>query len=247
MAMTLSNVFGILGIIVALILFLSPVPTIRRIFRERNSLEYSQLPFICQVVESSFWTLWAISVGDRLEMLVNNIIGISFMLIYIIIFSSFVPASKRSTTALHLSVAAVLVGVGVAALCLLPKSSGSLSLSIAAVVLNCIKYASPLSVARMVVQTKSVEFLPLPLTLACFACSVLWGTYGLLLNDMWILVPNIAGVVCSILQVILWCCYCRRSTSSKKDPAVVVESSSPVVEIVPVHGCVIVVVPGSVH
>ena len=247
--MTLSNVFGILGIIVALILFLSPVPTIRRIFRERNSLEYSQLPFICQVVESSFWTLWAISVGDRLEMLVNNIIGISFMLIYIIIFSSFVPASKRSTTALHLSVAAVLVGVGVAALCLLPKSAGSLSLSIAAVVLNCIKYASPLSVARMVVQTKSVEFLPLPLTLACFACSVLWGTYGLLLNDMWILVPNIAGVVCSILQVILWCCYCtcRRSTSSKKDPAVVVESSSPVVEIVPVHGCVIVVVPGSVH
>ena len=45
-------------------------------------------------------------------------------------------------------------------------------------------------------------------------CRHLQGIYGLLLNDMWIIIPNIAGIVCSIMQVLLWCCYCRKTVTS---------------------------------
>jgi len=54
-----------------------------------------------------------------------------------------------------------------------------------------------------VIATQSVEYLPLPLTLASFACGICWGGHGLALQDFWILTPNIAGILCSSLQIVL--------------------------------------------
>ena len=209
---SLSSVFGILGILVAGVLFLSPVTTIRTIVRNKNTLKFSQLPYLAQIVESSFWTLWSLTVPNRSEMLINNIIGVSFMSIYVIVFLYFVDKKNRTKAYLHVGVALILINTGLVVYLSVPQSTASLFLSVAAVVLNVVKYASPLSVAKLVIQTKSVQYVPLPLTLACLACSVLWGMYGILLNDYWIMIPNVAGVVCGVLQVLLWCYYHFAST-----------------------------------
>ena len=209
---SLSSVFGILGILVAGVLFLSPVTTIRTIVRNKNTLKFSQLPYLAQIVESSFWTLWSLTVPNRSEMLINNIIGVSFMSIYVIVFLYFVDKKNRTKAYLHVGVALILINTGLVVYLSVPQSTASLFLSVAAVVLNVVKYASPLSVAKLVIQTKSVQYMPLPLTLACLACSVLWGMYGILLNDYWIMIPNVAGVVCGVLQVLLWCYYHFAST-----------------------------------
>lgn len=44
-----------------------------------------------------------------------------------------------------------------------------------AAAINCLKFYSPLAVARQVVRTKSVEFMPLHLTIAMTLCTLLWG------------------------------------------------------------------------
>ena len=66
-------------------------------------------------------------------------------------------------------------------------------IGIVAAVLNTAMYAAPLNVARLVVETQSVEFMPLGLTLGTCACSVCWTTYALLVGDASILVPNLFG------------------------------------------------------
>mmetsp|Transcript_59495 Transcript_59495/g.154538 ORF Transcript_59495/g.154538 Transcript_59495/m.154538 type:complete len:126 (+) Transcript_59495:2-379(+) len=80
---------------------------------------------------------------------------------------------------------------------------------VSAVSLNCIKYASPLSVTRLVVRTQSVEFMPLPLTLASLACGIFWGAHGVFLLDTYIWAPNAAGVLFSVLQVVLYVRYAK--------------------------------------
>ena len=49
--------------------------------------------------------------------------------------------------------------------------------------------------------------MPLPLTLACLACSLLWGSYALVLMDVWVLIPNGAGLVLTLIQTTLWFYY----------------------------------------
>ena len=53
--------------------------------------------------------------------------------------------------------------------------------------MNVLMYAAPLNVARVVVATESVEFMPLGLTLGTLACSASWTTYALLVGDATIL------------------------------------------------------------
>jgi solute carrier family 50 (sugar transporter) len=229
---SLSTIFGVLGILVAGILFLSPATTIRQVIKHKSTLDFSQLPYLAQIVESSFWTLWSLTVPNRLEMLINNVIGVGFMSIYVIIFLYFINQEKKRKAYQHVGTALILISIGVIVMFSVQKvSSASFFFAVAAVVLNILKYASPLSVAKMVIKTKSVEFMPLPLTLACLACSVLWGTYGLLLNDYWIIIPNIAGIICSISQCVLWCCYCKNKQQNKNEVITIIKKCNVIKEV----------------
>ena len=75
--------------------------------------------------------------------------------------------------------------------------------------MNVLMYAAPLNVARVVVATESVEFMPLGLTLGTLACSVSWTTYALLVGDATILAPNVLGDALGVAQVLLYARYAR--------------------------------------
>ena len=79
-----------------------------------------------------------------------------------------------------------------------------------AVVINILKYCSPLSVMHRVIKTKSVAWMPLHLTLACTACSLLWGTYGILADDVPTKIANSGGLVACTVQLVLYCVYCEK-------------------------------------
>lgn len=139
-------------------------------------------------------------------MLLNNVIGVSFMAVYVCIFACFAQRERRARIYGQIAVALVLVGVAIAIAWLV--DSPDEIFGTAAIVLNSIKYASPLSIARLVIRTQSVEFMPLPLTLASFACGICWGLHGILLQDAFIWVPNFIGVAFSLIQIALYIRYC---------------------------------------
>jgi len=196
---TVSITLGYLGIAAALGLFLSPVPTCRRICRKKSSEHFSALPYLAQLVESSWWALWAVAAGDRLEMLFNNLAGASFMAVYVIVFLVLPCKEHRVKIYCQSVLALLLVGIAVAIAVLVESPDHIFGLS--AVTLNILKYSAPLSVAKHVIETQSVEFLPLPLTLASLACGIFWGGHGLALMDFYILVPNVAGILCAVMQI----------------------------------------------
>ena len=214
----LRRVFGVSGILLSGMLFLSPVPTVREVVRVRSVLKFSQLPYLAQIVESSVWIMWSLAMGDRLEMLVCNIVGITIMFPYVVIFATFTPPSMRRKRLLQalggalVLLAALLLAVNVFNL---TPSQAELQnlLGTYAVCLNILKYASPLATAHVVIRTKSNKFMPLPLTAMIIVNSLLWGMYALLLQDMFILIPNSFGVVGGVAQAFLWFWY-RRTPAS---------------------------------
>ena len=61
----------------------------------------------------------------------------------------------------------------------------------------------PLSTAYDVVRTKSAASLSLPLCIASLGNATMWGLYGISLNDPAIMVPNVPGIGCALLQLYL--------------------------------------------
>jgi solute carrier family 50 protein (sugar transporter) len=62
-------------------------------------------------------------------------------------------------------------------------------------------YAAPLGVMRQVLRTKSVQFMPLPLSAMSFVNCVVWSVYSFYVQDVYIGVPNYLGVLFTAAQV----------------------------------------------
>jgi len=80
----------------------------------------------------------------------------------------------------------------------------SLIVGIIGILFSAMVYASPLVVMKMVLTTRSVEYMPFFLSFACFLSGLTWSTYALIQFDLFILVPSVVGVVFSMAQLILY-------------------------------------------
>ncbi|KAB1201858.1 Bidirectional sugar transporter SWEET5 [Morella rubra] len=85
----------------------------------------------------------------------------------------------------------------------------SMTVGILCVCFNIVMYASPLTVMRMVIKTKSVKYMPFFLSLANLCNGLVWVVYSLLKFDLYILIPNALGAFSGLLQLILYASYYR--------------------------------------
>ena len=82
-------------------------------------------------------------------------------------------------------------------------------------------FASPLFIIKLVIQTKSVEFMPFYLSLSTFLMSTSFLVYGLLNEDPFIYVPNGIGTVLGIIQLVLYFYFESKSREESREPLIV--------------------------
>ncbi|KAJ8616750.1 hypothetical protein MRB53_036122 [Persea americana] len=219
----LCNAAGVAGNIFAFGLFISPIPTFRRIIRNRSIEQFSGLPYIYALLNCLI-TLWyglpMITPGIILVATVNSI-GATFQLIYIIIFIIYAENMKKvkmvGLLAVVLGVFAVIVFVSMRVLHPSMRQVVVGSLSVASLISM---FASPLFVINIVIRTKSIEFMPFYLSLSTFLMSISFFAYGVLKNDVFIYVPNGVGTLLGIVQLALYAYYSRGSREVSREPLI---------------------------
>ncbi|KAI3448545.1 hypothetical protein Pfo_005210 [Paulownia fortunei] len=72
-------------------------------------------------------------------------------------------------------------------------------------------YGAPFSVIVTVVQTKSVEYMPFFLSFFLLLNAGAWFTFGVLLRDYYVIVPNAVGLVSGSAQILIYLSYKRLS------------------------------------
>jgi solute carrier family 50 protein (sugar transporter) len=208
---TIRTVIGVIGNGTALVLFLSPLPTFYRIWKKKTVEQYSAVPYLATLLNCMMWVLYGLPLVHPNSMLVITIngTGMAIELTYIALFLAYSAGTARRRVLLIL-IAEVAFVLAVAALVLNlahGHTKRSMVVGILCVLFGTGMYAAPLSVMKMVIETKSVEYMPLFLSLASLVNGICWTAYALIKFDLYITIPNGLGVMFAIGQVILYAIY----------------------------------------
>lgn len=216
---TLHFVVGIFGNAFALFLFLAPLITFKRIIKKRSTEQFSGVPYVMTLLNcllSAWYGLPFVSPNNLLVSTINGS-GAAIELVYVLIFLIFAPKKEKGKIlGLLTLVLAIFAVVAFVSLFALHGKGRKLFCGIAATVFSIIMYGSPLTIIRLVIKTKSVEFMPFFLSLFVFLCGTSWFVFGLLGKDPFVAIPNGFGCGLGTVQLILYVIYRNNKGQTQK-------------------------------
>ncbi|KAL9419738.1 hypothetical protein AB3S75_037493 [Citrus x aurantiifolia] len=202
--------FGLLGNIVSFIVFLAPMPTFYRVCKKKSTEGFQSLPYVVALFSAMLWIYYAMMKKDAFLLITINAFGCVIETIYLALYIAFAPKQARLYT-LRLLLLLNFGGFGSILLLSHFLAKGSAArlrlLGWICVVFSVSVFAAPLSIMRLVVRTKSVEFMPFYLSLFLTLNAVMWFFYGLFLKDVYVAVPNVLGFIFGVVQMILYAIY----------------------------------------
>ncbi|OMO98479.1 SWEET sugar transporter [Corchorus olitorius] len=190
-------IVGIIGNIISFGLFLSPVPTFWRIWKNKSVEEFQPYPYIATVLNCLMWIFYGLPLVVKDNILVTTINGIGLVieLIYLAIYCWYAKDKKKRVIVFSAFLGEVIFTAAVVA-------------------------ASPLAVWKKVITTKSVEYMPFWLSVASFVNGCCWSIYALIQFDLYIIISNGLGAVFGAMQLILYAYYYfygKRHAGAKED------------------------------
>ncbi|RLM80363.1 bidirectional sugar transporter SWEET15-like [Panicum miliaceum] len=216
---TWAFTFGILGNIISLMVFLSPLPTFYRVYRKKATEGFQSTPYVVTLFSCMLWIFYALLKSGAELLVTINGVGCVIETVYIAMYLVYAPRAARVLTAKMLL--GLNVGVfGLVALVTMVLSKGSLRVHVLGWVCVSVAlsvFAAPLSIMRQVIRTKSVEFMPFSLSFFLVLSAVIWFAYGALKKDVFVAFPNVLGFVFGVAQMALYMAY-----RNKKPAAAVV-------------------------
>ena len=216
-----APLLGMLGVALAVLVFLAPLATMRAVCREGSLGGFDHLPFIAMLAMALLWMSYSFPhVTPCLpEVLACNSIGVVLNVSYLGIFISYADASRRAailtTTAAALALVAATVGAAVAYDRSGHTGAATVIIGYACVAGVIFAFGSPLAIVQTVIRTRSVRYMPLPLSMAMTLNCLTWTLHGVFTTETFVLVTNAAGLALGILQLIVYtavacCCTPRR-------------------------------------
>lgn len=202
-------VFGVLGNVISILVFLAPVPAFRRICKEKSTMGYQSVPYVVALFSSMLWMYYAFIKKNAILLVSINSFGCIVETIYITIFILYASKEARRQT---VRILVLLIGGLYTLIFLITLFPLNGVLRVQVVGWICVTvavgvFAAPLSIVFQVVRTKSVEFMPFTLSFFLTLSAIMWFGYGLLLKDLCIALPNVLGFFLGMIQMLLYGIY----------------------------------------
>ncbi|XP_023875262.1 bidirectional sugar transporter SWEET12 [Quercus suber] len=201
--------FGILGNIISFVVFLAPVPTFIKVCKKKSTEGFQSVPYVVALFSAMLWLYYASLKSDEILLITANTVGVVVETIYIAIYIAFAPKQARTFT---LRILILMNFGGFCSILLLSHflAQGETRVRIlgwVCVAFSVSVFAAPLSIMRVVIRTKSVEFMPFYLSLFLTLSAIMWLLYGVLQKDLYVALPNVLGFIFGVLQMVLYMRY----------------------------------------
>ncbi|XVE62653.1 hypothetical protein DITRI_Ditri06bG0136200 [Diplodiscus trichospermus] len=214
----LAFIFGILGNIVSFLVFLAPVPTFYIIYRKKTAEGYQSIPYMVALSSAMMLLYYGLLKTNASLIISINSIGCAIEIIYLALYILYAPKREKVFTVKWV----ILFNLG--GFCLIMilanlfpgRSKRVTVMGWICAVYNVAVFASPLSIMRHVIRTKSVEHMPFFLSLFLTLCATMWFFYGIFVKDFFIALPNVLGFLFGIVQMILYVIYKNANKDAEK-------------------------------
>ena len=203
-----GDIFGYIGSLISTYFFLAPVVPILKLIKGESSVKDTPgILLICSLLNCILWAIYGL-LKDRFLQYAPNGLGGSITLIWITIYLVYL-GDKKIHFALLFNCGLITCTIG---LCLLfyyaidAELTGKIVL-----IFNVLMYAAPGEKMYTVCKTGNYNLIPIWSTIGAAACSGCWLIYGLYVGDIYVIIPNALGVICSIIQLIVYYIYKKKS------------------------------------
>ncbi|KAI0522701.1 hypothetical protein KFK09_005086 [Dendrobium nobile] len=155
------------------------------------------------------WVFYALVKTNALLLITINSFGLLIESVYIVIYLIYAPSkAKKCTVRMVIFLNVIVFGLILAVtLSAFHGHKRLIVLGCICVIFSVSVFVAPLSVMRLVIRTKSVEFMPFNLSLFLTISAAVWLSYGVLSKDKYVAFPNILGLLFGIAQMVLYCIY----------------------------------------
>ncbi|KAI3759526.1 hypothetical protein L6452_07410 [Arctium lappa] len=212
----LTLAFGLLGNVVSFMVFLAPIPTFYKVYKKKSTEGFQSAPYVVGLFSAMLWIYYALLKSNVMLLITINSVGCVIETLYICFFLFYAPKKARMES-LKLIVLLIVVGFGLIVVLTQFFAHGvnrGVIVGWICLVFSLCVFVAPLGVVRQVIKTKSVEYMPILLSVALTVSAVMWFFYGLLLGDFNIAIPNVLGFIFGILQMILYFVYKNKKLSN---------------------------------
>ncbi|KAG6528377.1 hypothetical protein ZIOFF_010532 [Zingiber officinale] len=203
---------------------LAPVSTFYRICKKKSTESFQSVPYVVGLFSATMWVYYGLLTSDVLLLTIN--IAVCFIeVIYLFIFLLYAPPKSR-VTSLNKLLFIAHEQLGFVRLKISHFVFDSDIYDEADSIDQCGGLRLPNSrkqplhqgeqkssyygrdmCFRHVIRTKSVEYMPFSLSFFLTLSAIAWLSYGVLLKDPFVAVPNVFGFLLGITQIIVYLIY----------------------------------------
>jgi solute carrier family 50 protein (sugar transporter) len=199
-----SNGVANVGTALVVLMCAAQLPSFWLVYKKRLPIaSLSFLPTLGQSANFVAWTLYGVAGTGDPNVIIVNVAGIGFVLLYVALFVAFSPPPARALIAKQVAaLAAVVAPIEAGLLLALPRGAARTQfLAYVAMTFGVIMFASPIAAVRAALLRFDASKVPVVLTIASLGCSSAWALYGAMIGDLNILAPNALGALLSLAQV----------------------------------------------
>lgn len=189
---------------------LSPYESIKKIRSDKNTGDFDAAPLVSIAfgcVQWSFYGIFAWLVTGKAGFLIvvyANAFGAFVGIFYVVSYHTYCQCQKtRSKLFQYYQMVGNLIIIQACAIWSFSLERALLFCGAIASMSTIVSALAPWTAVPTVISTRSSDRMPVPLLAASLVSSGLWCVCGLVLWDVWIMVPNIVGMLSNVLLVVI--------------------------------------------
>uniref|UniRef100_F6UKD7 Sugar transporter SWEET1 n=3 Tax=Monodelphis domestica TaxID=13616 RepID=F6UKD7_MONDO len=187
-------------VLFTLCMFSTGLSDLRHMQTTRSVTNIQFLPFLTTDVNNLSWLSYGLLKGDR-TLIVVNALGALLQTLYILTYLHYCPRKRTVLLQTAALLGLLLLGYSYFQLLVPDWTTRLRQLGLFCSIFTITMYLSPLADLIKIIQTKSTQCLSFSLTVATFLASISWTLYGFHLSDLYIMVPNIPGIITSVIRL----------------------------------------------